>query len=127
MEKKIKIRIGGKEINASLNDSDTAADFYDLLPLTISMQRWGDEYYGDCGLKADTAEDARADMEIGELAIWPGGNALCIFFGPTPVSISENPRAISPVNPIGRAEQPVDWLKKLGGSIDIEVEKRSTR
>jgi hypothetical protein len=120
---KIILRIGDKELNASLNESKSAADFYDRLPLKISMQRWGDEYYGDCGLTIDTAEDARAEMEIGELAIWPGGNALCIFFGPTPVSTSDKPRAISPVNPIGKVEGPVEWLKKLAGSISVEVEK----
>lgn len=120
---KIMIRTGDKEINASLNESKSAADFYDRLPLKISMQRWGDEYYGDCGLTIDTAEDARADMEIGELALWPGGNALCIFFGPTPASTSDKPRAISPVNPIGKVEGPVEWLKNLAGSITVEVEK----
>jgi hypothetical protein len=30
------------------------------------------------------------------------GNAFCIFFGPTPVSVDERPRAYSPVNILGR-------------------------
>jgi hypothetical protein len=123
MGNKIKIRIGGKEINATLNDTITAGKFYELLPLKLTMQRWGDEYYGDCGLSIDTEKDARAEMEIGELAIWPGGSALCIFFGPTPVSTSDKPKAIAPVNPIGRIEGNVDSLKGLGGSIKAEVEK----
>jgi hypothetical protein len=123
MGKKIKITIEGKEIVASLNESVTSGKFYELLPLTITMQRWGDEYYGDCGLSINTEKDARADMEIGELAIWPSGSALCIFFGPTPASTSDKPRAISPVNPIGRIEGEVAFLKGLGGSIKAEVQK----
>jgi hypothetical protein len=87
------------------------------------MQRWGDEYYGDCGIQVKRAEDARAEMEVGELAIWPDGNALCIFFGPTPASLDEKPRAISPVNPIGKAEGDVSLLKDLPESIEIEVVK----
>ena len=45
--------------------------------------------------------DARQDMEIGELGYWPVGRAFCIFFGPTPVSTGDKPRAYSPVNPLG--------------------------
>ena len=123
MEKKIKMRFQDREVAAVLSGSTTAARFYDLLPLEITMQRWGDEYYGDCGLQTGAESDARADMEVGEIAIWPGGSALCIFFGPTPVSTSEKPKAISPVNPIGMIEGPVEWMKKLGGSITITVEK----
>ncbi|UCB45636.1 MAG: hypothetical protein JSV25_15750 [Spirochaetota bacterium] len=120
---KIKIKTGGKELTAVLNESATAKHFYEQLPLKISMQRWGDEYYGDCGLNVDTEAGARAEMEVGELAIWPNGSALCIFFGPTPVSTSDKPKAISPVNPIGNIEGDVGFLKALGGSISIEVEK----
>ena len=122
MGKKIKIRIADRTFTASLNEGETSALFYDILPLTISMQRWGDEYYGDCGLSMPQASDARQDMEEGELAIWPAGNALCIFFGPTPASTSDRPRAISPVNPIGRVEGSPEWLKALGGSVTAEVE-----
>jgi hypothetical protein len=123
MGKKIKMHISDRDVTAVLNSSETAASFYDLLPLKISMQRWGDEYYGDCGLKTDIEEGARAEMEVGEIAIWPNGSALCIFFGPTPVSSSGKPMAISPVNPVGKIEGSVEWLKKLGGAIDITVEK----
>jgi len=30
------------------------------------------------------------------------GSAFCIFFGPTPASTGEKPRAASPVNVVGR-------------------------
>ncbi|MEJ2559592.1 MAG: cyclophilin-like family protein, partial [Anaerolineae bacterium] len=33
---------------------------------------------------------------------WPVGHAFCIFFGPTPASTGERPRAYSPVNVLGR-------------------------
>ena len=62
-------------------------------------------------------------MEVGELAIWPDGNALCIFFGPTPASTDEKPKAISPVNPIGMIEGDVSFLKGLSHSVEVEIEK----
>jgi len=49
---------------------------------------------------------ARTEMEIGELAVWPDGNAFCIFFGPTPVSRAPNPRLLEG-HPIGRVLQSV--------------------
>jgi hypothetical protein len=39
---------------------------------------------------------------VGELGYWPVGHAFCVFFGPTPVSTDERPRAYSPVNVLGR-------------------------
>jgi hypothetical protein len=123
MQKRITLTIAGKTANASLNDSKTADLFFQKLPMTIELSRWGDEYYGDCGLKVKAEAGARADMEVGELAVWPQGSALCIFFGPTPASTGSAPRAVSPVNPIGTIEGDALFLKKLGGSITVEVKK----
>jgi hypothetical protein len=120
MGKKICIEVSGKTLNAELNDTRTAELFYDTLPTRITMRRWGDEYYGDIGLSVEPAGDARAEMEIGELAIWPDGKALCIFFGPTPSSVDEKPRAISPVNPVGKVLGDVSFLKGLPEQIEIE-------
>ncbi len=123
MAKEIRIKVQDKSIVGVLNSSQTAEIFYSALPKKFAMQRWGDEYYGECGIKTAAAEDARAEMEIGEIAIWPGGNALCIFFGPTPASIDEKPRAISLVNPIGKINEDISFLKDLPGTIEVEFEK----
>lgn len=123
MERKIQIRIGERKVDAILNNSETAGMFYDALPKKIRMQRWGEEYYGDCDLMVERSKDARQDMEVGELAIWTDGSALCIFFGPTPASTGDTPRAVSPVNPIGRIAGDISFLKTLPVSITVEVEK----
>jgi hypothetical protein len=123
MGKTVELTIGGKTVRASLNDSGTAELFFRKLPMKITLSRWGDEYYGDCGLEVKAEAGARADMEVGELAVWPQGSALCIFFGPTPASTGEAPRAVSPVNPIGKLEGDALFLKKLGASVTVEVKK----
>lgn len=116
------IRIEELELSAELNDSPSAKKLMSLFPLEITMSRWGDEYYGDCGIKAELSKDARDVMKVGELAVWPTGNALCIFFGPTPASRGEEPRAISPVNPVGKLIDSSGPLKKLGSSVRVKIE-----
>jgi hypothetical protein len=99
---KITITAGELSLEAELNDSSTAQQIWDALPMTGSANTWGDEIYFEIPVTARQAPDARAEVEVGELGYWPMGRAFCIFFGPTPVSTDERPRAYSPVNVIGR-------------------------
>ena len=99
---KITITAGEIILEAELNDSPTAQQIWDALPMTGSANIWGDEIYFEIPVTARQAPDARAEVEVGELGYWPMGRAFCIFFGPTPVSTDERPRAYSPVNVIGR-------------------------
>ena len=122
MAERIRITSGEVELTANLNDSPSAEALLEKLPLELPMSRWGDEYYGDCGVSVQEAPQARDLMEVGELAIWPPGSALCIFFGPTPASIGQEPRAASKVNPIGLISSGVQALKNLGPSIQVRVE-----
>jgi len=89
-------------MEAELNESETAAEIWDALPVTAQANTWGDEIYFRIPVVMEEADDARADVEVGELGYWPAGSAFCIFFGPTPASTGDAPRAASPVNPIGR-------------------------
>ena len=122
MAKQIRITSGEVELRAQLNETPSAEALVKKLPLELRMSRWGDEYYGDCGVSVQEAPQARELMEVGELAIWPPGSALCIFFGPTPASAEDEPRAASKVNPIGRISSGAEALKKLGPSIQVRVE-----
>ena len=122
MAEQIRIVSGEVELKAQLNESVSAEALVKKLPLELRMSRWGDEYYGDCGVSVEEGPEARELMEVGEMAIWPPGSALCIFFGPTPASAGEQPRAASKVNPIGRISSGAEALKKLGPSIQVRVE-----
>ena len=74
-------------------------------------------------MSVDEAEDARQDMAIGELAYWPSGSAFCIFFGPTPVSIGDVPRAYSNVNPFGQLDGDPSPLKDVSDGDLVRIEK----
>ena len=99
---RIKIIAGDVDAEAELNDSATAEQIAEALPIDGSANRWGDEIYFSISVRAEPAEDGRTEMEVGELAYWPPGNAFCIFWGPTPASQADEPRAASDVNPVGR-------------------------
>ena len=72
-------------------------------------------------LALEEAPDAREAMAVGELAYWPPGNALCLFFGPTPASTDAQPRTASPVNPIGALDGDLAALQALGRSVQAVV------
>lgn len=100
--KSIVISVGEVTLPAELNDSPTASLIWEALPIEAVARTWGDEVYFDIPVVAPAGPDDRADVEVGDLGYWPAGCALCIFFGPTPVSADENPRAYSPVTVVGR-------------------------
>jgi hypothetical protein len=99
---KITITAGSVTMEAELNDSPTAQQIWDALPIEGSVSTWGDEIYFEIPVVAGQEADARAQVEVGELGYWSVGHAFCIFFGPTPASTDERPRAYSPVNILGR-------------------------
>jgi hypothetical protein len=100
-ERKIRITAGRVTAEALLNGSRTAEAVWDALPLSVPGETWGDEIYFGIPVKAK-AEDARAVVELGDLAYWPPGSAFCIFFGQTPASRGDEIRPASPVNVFGR-------------------------
>lgn len=100
--KTILISAGDVSLPAELNESPTARRVWDALPIEGVANTWGDEIYFEIPVLAEQEPDARAEVEVGELGYWPLGRAFCIFFGPTPASTDERPRAYSPVNILGR-------------------------
>ncbi len=123
MATSIVIEIDGKTLRAALSDSPAARRIADALPLTVAMSRWGDEYYGGAGLVIPEDSSARELMEVGEIAWWPPGKALCIFFGPTPASTDERPRAASGVLPVGKISEGFETLRGLGSRVKAVIRK----
>ncbi len=99
---KIVITAGPVTMPAELNDSATARQIWDALPIEGTANTWGDEIYFEIPVLAEKSPDARAEVTVGELGYWPVGHAFCIFFGRTPASTDDRPRAASPVNIVGQ-------------------------
>jgi hypothetical protein len=120
---RIRIRCGSACIEADLNDTSTAQAIADALPITGQANRWGDEIYFKTPVVCDLEATARCEMSIGELAYWPPGQAFCIFWGPTPASDNDEPRAASDVNPIGRVVNNPLPLAEVSDGEEICIER----
>jgi uncharacterized protein len=110
---KISIKADDIKLTAKLNDNSTAKAIADSLPISGNANVWGDEIYFEIPVTLPLADNAVEEVEVGDLAYWPTGKALCIFFGPTPVSTGEKPRAYSPVNVIGKILENATSLKRI--------------
>jgi hypothetical protein len=77
--------------------------FLIICPVEVNINRWGDELYTDRTTIA-VEEEANARTEVHELdvAYWPEGRALCLFYEPTPISEDGRILAYSPVNIVGK-------------------------
>ena len=119
----ITISAGAVSITAELHDTPTARSILEALPVEGSVNTWGDEIYFEIPVKLDLEPDARADVEIGDLGYWPTGRALCVFFGPTPASSDERPRAASAVNVFGRVVGDPTSLRAVSAGTAVTVSR----
>lgn len=121
MKRRVQISTGNIAIEAILNNSSTTDAIWDALPFTGQINVWGDEIYFSIPIHCAEESDARQDMSVGELGYWPTGNAFCIFFGPTPVSETEAPRAYSNVNPFGWIDGDATVFRRAVDGDDVLV------
>ena len=118
---KISISVENVSVEAEMLDTPTAGKILEALPFESAGNVWGDEIYFDIALSLDQEPDARAEVRVGDLAYWPAGPAFCIFFGPTPVSTDDQPRAYSPVNVFGRVSGDTGKFKTISAGAVIKV------
>lgn len=109
---KVSFKTNEKTFFAEFNDSQTAKEIIDNLPVESIVSKWGDEIYFDLGFKV-SAENATMALEVGDIAYWSQGKCLCVFFGPTPQSINDKPVPASPVVIVGKTDASADELKKI--------------
>lgn len=118
---KIRIITLKNEFSAELLENRTAKEIFLNLPLESSVNRWGDEIYFDCPVDS-IPEDMKQDMDIGDIGYWIEGGAVAIFFGPTPASRDERPRAAVPVVHIGSVEGDPKCLGVVSDGEPIRLE-----
>lgn len=120
-DRQVQITAGAVTIVAVLNDSPTADALWEVLPITASAQTWGDEIYFAIPVEAENDDFAEETVEMGAIGFWPPGNALCLFFGPTPMSAPGEIRPASAVNVLGMMEGDATVLKRVPGGATVTV------
>jgi hypothetical protein len=98
----IQIHVQGLELEAELTDTGCARKIHEALPIEGTGNTWGDEIYFDIGVECELDETASEVVELGDIGYWPSGRAICLFYGPAPLSHGDEIRPASPVNIIGR-------------------------
>ncbi|MEJ2550656.1 MAG: cyclophilin-like fold protein [Anaerolineales bacterium] len=124
MDREILISAGDVAAFARLFENETARVIWEALPLNGIAHRWGEEIYFDIPVVIPESDDARQEMRIGELAYWPAGNAFCIFFGRTPISEGQTPKAYANVNPFGIIEQNAGVFTAINDGAQITISRR---
>lgn len=121
--KTITITAGAVSLRAELNESPTAELVWKSLPMRGVASTWGDEIYFEIPVNIDEEPGARAEVEVGELGYWPPGKAFCIFFGRTPVSRNDRPRAYSPVNPLGKILGDATRFRSVPDGAEVRLDR----
>lgn len=95
----------GREVSIELDDSHspkTVQAILAKLPIEVNINRWGDELYTEKIHVVEKEENGKRQVNLFDFAYWPEGNALCLFYGPTPISEEGKILAYSLVNIVGR-------------------------
>jgi hypothetical protein len=105
---------------AELNNTITAQNIFQKLPLESTVSRWGDEIFFNIGVESLT-EDGTLNVNVGDVAFLPEGNCLCVFFGRTPASVFDKPVSEKPVVIIGKTLASPDELRDIKPGTRISV------
>lgn len=124
MPLRIRIILGNTHsLDAEFFDTACAQAIADELPIEARPNEWGDEFYFEVPVEMSLDETATCMVKVGDIGYWPSGNALAIFFGPTPMSSGPDPVPASDVNVIGKIIGDASVLKKAKGVKTIRIEK----
>lgn len=83
------------------------------LPIEGRAALWKDEVYFETPIKMGE-EKAKANVEMGTIAFWPMGSAICIFYGES--------QPYSPVNILGKITGNLELFKQVKSGTKIRVE-----
>ena len=88
------------------NSPKTVNDFIEKLPFTVDLNVWGDEIYTSESPITQPEENAKSLVQLNDVAYWPTGKAICLFYGPTPIGKPGEITPASPVNILGKIVSP---------------------
>ncbi len=118
---KIHLQLGEVQVSGELSDSAKALAIGKALPLEARVSTWGEEIYFTIPVQTGLDDTAKELVEYGDIGYWPRGRALCLFFGPTPISGPGEIRPASAVNIVGKLIGDIQSLQEITDGIIIKV------
>nr|2NNZ_A Chain A, Hypothetical protein [Archaeoglobus fulgidus DSM 4304] len=125
VEMRLRIRFESAECEVELYEEwapETVRAIADALPIKSTANRWGDEIYFTTQVAVEKEENSKDVVELGDVAYWIPGKAICLFFGKTPIS-DDKIRPASAVNVIGRIVNSMEGLKGVADGESVVVER----
>ncbi|MHC9062829.1 cyclophilin-like fold protein [Nitrospira sp. CMX1] len=122
--KRIRITVGGVQLDAELRKTKTADEVYAALPVTVPIHTWGEEFYFPLSGVRDHRETATTQVKVGDVAFWGAGQVLAIFFGRTPMSTGVDPVPADRVNIVGKIIGDATQLRQVMHASSIVLERR---
>ncbi len=116
----VRFQTRSTSFEATLDGGLIATALLERLPITAAVQHWGEEIYFDVPVKMANSRPT-TEVRVGDIAYWPDGPCLCIFFGRTPASKAGEPRPASEVTIIGRTLAPPARLRSAAEGETITV------
>lgn len=123
MKYSVQLDIENSRIILEIDDTfspNTANSFLKSLPFDVDLNVWGEEIYSSSSPVKIPEENAKSPVALNDIAYWPTGKAICLFYGPTPVGKEGEITPASPVNVIGKIISPDKSV------LDIADGKRGT-
>ena len=121
-DRKISFTSGSITNERILNETETAKKIRSSLPLDSSVNTWGDEIYFSVQVDNEL-ENSQEIVDLGDIGFWPPGNAICLFFGPTPISSEGEITPASYVNIVGKIIRNLEKFKLIKSASKISVVK----
>lgn len=105
----VQLEIENSKIILEINDEfspNTVDSFLKSLPFSVDLNVWGEEIYTSSSPVTNSEENAKSPVDLNDVAYWPTGKAICLFYGPTPIGVAGEITPASPVNVIGKIISP---------------------
>jgi len=120
---RVEVRTRSGVYLAELDDSEFSNAMWMSLPREGTANVWGNEIYFEMPGEVTVQGDVTV-LESGDVAYWPQGKAICLFFGSTPLS-EEDGRPVSayPVKKIGRLLGDYSGLEDVGDRTRVVLER----
>jgi len=129
MKKLIKVvfsELDDESVSVELDDSQspkTVKAILENLPIEVNINKWGQELYTDRTPIAAQEENAKSEISLLDVAFWPEGNALCLFYGSTPISKDSKILPASPVNIVGRITSQQNIIDKVKDTTRVVIKQ----